>query len=107
MQTTGVTFDDCVEILRGWQRQPVVVVLEPDHSVMEGRLEEIDSAGMDGALFVVSRTGIAVALFRDAFVEGTRPGPDTLRVTQGRVDIFVTRQGERAPARAEDATAEA
>ena len=90
-----MTFDEAVETLRGWRGQRVVVVLEPDHSVMEGPLEEIDSAGIDGALFSVSPTGVAIALFRDAFVDASRTGY-TVRISQGRVEIVVSRRGGTA-----------
>jgi hypothetical protein len=96
-------FDAVVEHVRGWCRQPVVVVLEPDHSVMPGVLHEIDASGIDGALFAVADpddprarpTGVAIALFRDAFVSGdVRDG--TLHVHQGRVEIIVTPQDASA-----------
>jgi hypothetical protein len=93
-------FDAVVETLRGWAGREVVVVLEPDHSVMEGPLREIDPGGVDGAMFTVSATGVAVAvaLFRDAFVAAGVDEAGTLRVRQGRVEILVTPQaGTAAP----------
>jgi hypothetical protein len=105
-----MSFQDVLELLRSWLLRPVVVVLEPDHSVMPGVLHEIDSAGIDGALFAVADparrdarpTGIAIALFRDAF-GGAERDDQALRVRQGRVEIIVSRPPggteARAPAR--------
>jgi hypothetical protein len=93
-----MTFDDAVAQLRAWTDEQVVVVLEPDGSVMRGPLQEIDAAGIDGALFSVSPTGVAVALFRDAFVSADLRLDRELRVRQGRVEISVRRQtGTEAP----------
>ena len=87
-------FDAVLDTLRSWEGRPVVVVLEPDHSVMEGTLREIDSDGVDGAMFTVSPTGVAVAvaLFRDAFEGAGLDGDGALHVAQGRVEIIVTPQ---------------
>jgi hypothetical protein len=83
-------------------------VVEPDHSVMRGRLHELDSTGTDGVLFALDHpsrktTGVAVALFRDAFNDARLdPADGALHVRQGRMEIIVTPQGEtaaRAPAR--------
>lgn len=65
-----------------------MVELEPDGTVMEGRLGELDSAGIDGALFSVSTTGVAVALFRDGVESAQRTG-DELVVRQGRMTVTV------------------
>jgi hypothetical protein len=86
--------------LRSWVDEHVVVVLEPDHSVMEGRLHELDSTGTDGALFALDHpdrktTGVALALFHDAFQEA-RLVDGALHVVQGRIEIVVTPQGETA-----------
>jgi hypothetical protein len=86
-------FDAVVAQVRSWCEQPVEVVLEPDHSVMSGRLYEVDSTGLDGALFAVDHeerttTGIAVALFRDAFHDAAF-ADDVLRVQQGKIEIIV------------------
>jgi hypothetical protein len=86
-------FDDVVAHVRSWCERPVEVVLEPDHSVMSGRLYEIDSTGLDGALFAVDHderatTGVAVALFRDAF-RGAALHDAVLRIEQGRIEIAV------------------
>jgi hypothetical protein len=86
-------FDAAVAQVRSWCDQPVEVILEPDHSVMSGRLYEIDSTGLDGALFAVDHverttTGVAVALFRDAFVDAAF-ADDVLRLQQGRIEIIV------------------
>jgi hypothetical protein len=90
-------FDAAVARVRSWLGEPVVIVLEPDHSVMQGILHEVDSTGMDGVLFAVAEdapgakaTGVAVALFRDAF-EWARADDDELRIRQGRVEIIVRR----------------
>jgi hypothetical protein len=96
-----MTFDEAVGLLRGWTNEQVVVVLEPDGSVMRGPLQEIDPGGIDGALFSVTPTGVAVALFRDAFVAAEVGGDGALHVRQGRVEIIVRRQGGTgAPAQA-------
>ncbi len=86
-------FDAVVAQVRSWCDRPVEVVLEPDHSVMSGRLYEIDSTGLDGALFAVDHderttTGIAVALFHDAF-RGASFADEVLRVEQGRIEIII------------------
>jgi hypothetical protein len=101
-----VDFTAAVDQLRSWADQPVVVVLEPDHSVMEGRLHELDSTGTDGALFALRHpshktTGVAVALFRDAFREA-RLEDGALHVLQGRVEIIVTPQQAGTAARSPD-----
>ena len=93
-----MTFEDAVALLRTWTDEQVFVVLEPDGSVMRGPLKEIDSSGIDGALFSVSPTGVAVALFRDAFAGAELVDGEELRVRQGRVEIIVRRQaGTEAP----------
>jgi hypothetical protein len=94
-------FAAVVDQLRSWADQHVVVVLEPDHSVMEGRLHELDSTGTDGALFALDHpdrktTGVAVALFRDAFHEARLDKDGALRVLQGRIEIIVTPGGTAA-----------
>src|SRR3954447_19743145 len=94
-------FEAAVAQVRAWCSQPVVVVLEPDHSVMPGILHEVDSAGIDGALFAVADprdpdarpTGIAIALFRDAFVSAEMGDDGALHLHQGRIEIIVRRQG--------------
>jgi hypothetical protein len=91
-----------VDQLRRWRDEDVVVVIEPDHSVMSGRLHELDSTGTDGALFAVDNpqrktSGVAIALFRDAFAEASLdPKDGSLHVHQGRVEIIVRRQRETA-----------
>jgi hypothetical protein len=100
-----MSFDEVLARLRSWRGDPVVVILEPDHSVMPGVLHEIDAAGIDGALFAVgdperpdvTPTGVAVALFRDAMTSAELE-PGVVRVRQGRVEIIVRRQaGTEAP----------
>lgn len=100
-----MTYDDALAALRSWCSQAVVIVLEPEGSVMQGRLQEIDADGVDGAMFAVDgaadsgarTTGVAIALFRDAFASAELAG-DLLRVRQGRVEIIVRRQaGTAAP----------
>jgi hypothetical protein len=93
-------FDAAVAQLRAWCGSVVVVVLEPDHSVMSGRLHEVDSAGVDGAMFAVAEgarplTGVAAALFRDAFASA-RLEDGALRVRQGRVELIIRPRGETA-----------
>jgi hypothetical protein len=98
-------FDAVVAHVRGWCTQPVVVVLEPDHSVMPGVLHEVDSAGIDGALFAVADprdpdarpTGIAIALFRDAFASAHVADDGALHLHQGRIEIIVRRDASAAP----------
>ncbi len=102
----SVDFAAAVDQLRNWAGRHVVVVLEPDHSVMEGGLRELDSSGTAGVLFALDHphkrtTGVAVALFADAF-QAARMDAGALRVRQGRVEIIVTPSGEtaaRAPGR--------
>jgi len=85
-----VGFEEVVARLHAWLGEAVVIVLEPDGTVMRGRLEERDSAGIDGALFGLSgQSGVALALFSDAVdVAAERDG--ALLVRQGRVEIRVT-----------------
>jgi len=93
-----VQFEQAVDQLRSWVDAYVVVVLEPDHSVMEGRLHELDSTGTDGALFALDHpsrktTGVAIALFENAFHEARLdPATGALHVHQGRIEIIVTPQ---------------
>jgi hypothetical protein len=102
-----VDFAAVVDQLRSWCDQQVVVVVEPDHSVMHGRLHELDSTGTDGVLFALEHpdrktTGVAVALFRDAFQDARVDAADgALHVRQGRMEIIVTpgsQGGTGAPA---------
>lgn len=96
---TVVDFPAAVDQLRSWCDQPVVVVVEPDHSVMHGRLHELDSTGTDGVLFALDHperktSGVAVALFGDAFHQAhVDPADGALHVLQGRMEIIVTRSG--------------
>ena len=90
-----MSFDAAVAVLRAWEGEPVVVRLEPEGSVMSGVLAELDSEGVDGALFAVDReqlSGVAVALFRDG-ARTVASGPRELVVEQGRVTVTVTRSG--------------
>jgi hypothetical protein len=93
----GDDFDTAVGVLRGWAGEPVVVRLDPDGSVMRGRLQELDATGLDGAAFAladhdggVPPTGVAVALFRDT-ARTLAAGGRELVVEQGRVRITVRR----------------
>jgi hypothetical protein len=87
-------------VLRSWQGAAVVVELEPDGTVMEGRLAELDATGIDGALFALSHddpdrretTGVAIALFRDG-VQSAKRSADELVVHQGRMTVTVRRAG--------------
>jgi hypothetical protein len=90
-------FEDAVALLRGWIGAHVVVRLDPDESVMRGRLRELEQPGLDGAAFAladevagVPPTGVAIALFRDA-ARTLRSDADVLVVEQGRVRITVRR----------------
>jgi hypothetical protein len=94
----AVGYDEAVEVLRGWTAQPVVVEMQPEGTVMRGRLVERDASGIDGALFAVSdparggrdTTGVAIALFRDGVEAATLDGDD-LVVRQGRMTLTVRR----------------
>ena len=74
----------------------MVVELDPDGTVMHGRLAELDPAGIDGALFALHRdepgardtTGVAIALFRDG-VRSAERRDDALVVQQGRMTVTV------------------
>src|SRR3954453_2400865 len=89
-------FDDAVGLLRSWVGAAVVVELFPEGTVMDGLLAERDSAGIDGALFSLSRddpdqretTGVAIALFRDG-VRSVELEGDRLVVEQGRMTVKV------------------
>jgi hypothetical protein len=90
-----VTYDHAVAVLRSWETTPVVVELEPEGTVMEGRLSELDSAGIDGVLFSLraapgerATTGVAIALFRDS-VRSAERRDRALVVEQGRVTVTV------------------
>lgn len=92
-------FDEAVAVLRGWAGAQVVVRLDPDQTVMRGRLLEFEQPGIDGAAFAladddagVPPTGVAIALFADA-ARTLEAGADTLVVEQGRVRITVHRAG--------------
>ena len=92
-------FDDAVAVLRSWLGTPVTVVLEPDGTVMEGALSELDSEGTDGAMFAVDAehtTGVAIALFRDAIGAVETPGDGELVIHQGRMTVRVTCGGRRS-----------
>lgn len=90
-----MSFDEVLARLRGWIGRRVVVRLEPETSVMNGVLSELPAEGIDGALFAVDaqeRSGIAVALFRDA-VDAAREEDGALVVEQGLVTVTVTLAG--------------
>lgn len=94
MGATG--YEAAVAGFRARLGDPVVVELQPDGTIMRGRLAELDAAGIDGALFALTEgrvgrrdtTGIAVALFRDA-VDGCERDGTALVVRQGRVTVIV------------------
>jgi hypothetical protein len=95
-----VGFDDAVAVLRSWLGSEVVVVLEPEGTVMRGALSEID-AGPGSAMFTVDGeqlTGVAIALFRDGLTEAALHD-DELVVRQGRMTVRVTTCGGRRSAR--------
>jgi hypothetical protein len=88
-----MSFDSARGVLRSWEGEEVVVRLDPEGTVMAGPLAELESGGLDAALFAVDRehlSGVAIALFRDAVGRVTREG-DRLVVEQGRVTLTVTR----------------
>jgi hypothetical protein len=87
-------YDDALTVLRAWAGELVEVCLEPEGTVMHGRLEEREGAGAGEALFALAGeglTGVAVALFRDGVRTAARDG-DALVVEQGRVTLTVTRR---------------
>ena len=49
-----MTFDALLGHLRGWAGEAVVLTLEPEGTVLRGRLAELDGAGLDGALFALA-----------------------------------------------------
>ena len=86
-----MSFDEALEALRGWAGEEVAIELEPEGTVLTGRLAELDSAGVDGAMFAVDRertTGVALALFRDGLRSAERDG-DRLVARQGEVTATV------------------
>ena len=91
-----MTYDETLAVLRGWEAIPVVVELQPEGTVMSGRLAELDPTGIDGALFAVHRdapggretTGVAIALFRDG-LRSAEQREDALVVEQGRMTVTV------------------
>ena len=88
-----MSFEAAVGVLRAWVGEPVVVHLEPEGTLRTGVLSELDSHGVDGALFAVDReqlSGVAVALFRDGVGSVAHEG-DELVVEQGRMTVTVTR----------------
>lgn len=101
----ALTYDDVVAALRSWEGAAVVVELEPDGTVMTGRLTETDAAGIDGALFSLATgepgrretTGVAIALFRDSVSSAARRD-GALVVEQGRMTVTVRRADTPPPA---------
>lgn len=90
-----MNYDEAIALLRSWVGIPVVVRLEPEVSVMAGVLSELPGDGIDGVLFAVDapqRTGVALALFRDA-VTAAQVQAGALVVEQGQVTVTVTRSG--------------
>jgi hypothetical protein len=97
-----VTYDEAMAVLRSWETTLVVVELEPEGTVMRGRLSELDAAGIDGVLFSLraapgerATTGVAIALFRDS-VRSAERRDGALVVEQGRVTVTV-RSAEDPP----------
>lgn len=87
-----MSYDEALAQLRAWVGRRVVVLLEPETAVMKGVLAELPAEGIDGALFGVDtheRTGIALALFRDA-MDSAREEDGALVVEQGVVTLTVT-----------------
>jgi hypothetical protein len=90
-------FEDAVAVLRGWIGEQVVVRLDPDETVMRGRLHEIGQPDSETAEFALADEqagmapgGVAIALFRDA-ARAVEAAPEMLVVEQGRVRITVLR----------------
>lgn len=93
-------FDDAVAVLRSWLGTEVVVVLEPEGTVMRGALAEID-AEPSTAMFTVGGdrlTGVAIALFADG-VRDAALDDGELVIHQGRMTVRVTTCGGRRSAR--------
>lgn len=93
-----MTFDEALTTLRAWLGEDVVVELDPEGTVMRGRLSELDAAGVDGALFALDEertSGVALALFRDGVTSAVRED-DRLVVRQGAVTATVIRLGHPA-----------
>lgn len=89
----AMSFDETLQALRGWLDEPVVLTMLPEGTVLRGRLEELDAAGIDGALFALADGdgapgGIALALFRDGIVEARRDG-DEIVVRQGQMTLEI------------------
>ena len=87
-------------VLRSWLGEEVVVVLEPEGTVMRGALGERE-AGDGSAMFTVDEqqlSGIAIALFADSVDEASVIG-DELVVRQGRVTVRVATCGGRRSGR--------
>jgi hypothetical protein len=90
-----VGYEEALAVLRSWSGEAVVVRLDPEGTVLAGRLSELDSAGIDGALFGLDSerlTGVAFAHFRDG-VRAAGGDAHELVVEQGRVTVTVTRAG--------------
>jgi hypothetical protein len=89
----GMSFDELLHALRRWLGERVVVTMLPEETVLRGRLEELDAAGIDGALFALADgdgapSGVALALFRDGVAEARLDG-DEIVVRQGQMTLEV------------------
>jgi hypothetical protein len=96
-----VGFDEAVAVLRSWIGEQVVVVLEPEGTVMRGALAESAADGGGSALFRLEGeglTGVAIALFADGVRDATLTGRDELVIRQGRMTVRVTTCGGRRSA---------
>jgi len=88
-----MSFDETVAVLDGWLGKPVALTTLPEGTTLRGRLTTIDAAGIDGALFGLADgdgapSGIALALFRDAFASARLEGAE-LAVHQGQMVLLV------------------
>lgn len=87
-----MSFDEAVAVLHDWLGRRVALTILPEGTTLRGRLAEIDAAGIDGALFGLSDgdgapSGVALALFRDAFVSA-RLEHGKLTVRQGQMVLL-------------------
>lgn len=92
-------FEDAVAVLRSWLGEPATVVLEPEGTVMDGVLSELDGGGPESAMFAVDAehtSGVAIALFRDAIGAVDTPREGELVIHQGRMTVRVTCGGRRS-----------
>ena len=90
-----MSFDDVVDLMRSWLGERVVLTILPEGTVLAGTLTAHDAAGIDGALYGLddgdgAPSGVALALFRDAFASG-RLEDRELVVVQGQMVLRIAR----------------